>query len=152
MFFLKELPTRQMLETYQQRFPAMKIDTVEAALHMLRQASLLMRELDAYFASHDLSQLRFLILIVLDREVERKGLMPSEVAARLDVSRPVMTRTLQTLATDGLLEFMDGDTDARVKLLRLTAQGKASLYKVLPCYYAQIENFMQLQSDSPERG
>ncbi|EIA2085013.1 hypothetical protein V4X21_004664 [Escherichia coli] len=77
MFFLKELPTRQMLDSYQKRFPAMKIDMVESALMLLRQASLLIRILDAYFAKHNLSQLRFLILVVLDREIDRDGLMAS---------------------------------------------------------------------------
>lgn len=68
MFFLKDLPSRQTLQAYQADYPAMNVDRVDAALHMLRTASLLMRELDNYFASHDLSQLRYLILVVLDRE------------------------------------------------------------------------------------
>ncbi len=143
MFLLKELPTRQMLEAYQQRFPDMQIEAVESALHLLRQASLLMRALDAYFAQHDLSQLRFLILVVLDREVDRDGLMASEVAERLDVSRPVMTRTLKTLASDGMLDFDEHASDGRAKLIRLTDKGRRTLHKVLPGYYREIEQFMQ---------
>jgi DNA-binding MarR family transcriptional regulator len=142
MFFLKELPTRQMLDSYQRRFPDMKIDMVETALLLLRQASLLLRELDAYFAKHNLSQLRFFVLIVLDRELENSGLMPSEMAARIDVSRPVMTRTLQTLSDDGLLDFGEHGEDGRAKLIRLTAKGKRILHKVLPGYYRVIEDFM----------
>lgn len=142
MFFLKELPTRHMLESYQRRFPEMKIDTVEAALRLLRQASLLMRVLDAYFVKHGLSQLRFLILVVLDREPDRSGLTASEVAARLDVSRPVMTRTLQALSTDAFLTFREHDTDGRVKQIRLTAKGRNTVHDVLPGYYQEIEQFM----------
>lgn len=142
MFFLKELPTRQMLEAYQKRFPDMKIDTVESALRLLRQASLLLRMLDAYFAKHNLSQLRFLILVVLDREIDRGGLMSSEVAARLDVSRPVMTRTLKTLSDDGLLDFDEHNADGRAKLIRLTTKGRRTLQEVLPGYYREIEQFM----------
>ena len=142
MFFLKELPTRQMLNSYQKLFPDMKIDMVETALLLLRQASLLLRELDAYFAKHNLSQLRFFVLIVLDRELESSGLMPSEMAARIDVSRPVMTRTLQTLSDDGLLDFGEHGEDGRAKLIRLTAKGRRILHKVLPGYYRVIENFM----------
>ncbi|SDX81490.1 transcriptional regulator, MarR family [Collimonas sp. OK242] len=142
MFFLKELPTRQMLEAYQKRFPDMKLDTVETALRLLRQASLLMRVLDAYFAKHDLSQLRFLILVVLDREQDCDGLMASDVAARLDVSRPVMTRTLQMLSGDGFLYFEEHDADGRAKLIQLTKKGRQVLHNVLPGYYREIENFM----------
>ena len=142
MFFLKELPTRQMLEKYHKNFPQMKVESVEAALHLLRSASLLMRELDAYFAKKQLSQLRFLVLIVLDREPSCDGLMASEIADRLDVSRPVTTRTLQTLQDDGMLEFANHGADGRAKLVTLTSQGKQKLRNVLPGYYKVIEDFM----------
>ncbi len=147
MFFLKELPTRQMLEVYKKRFPDMKMDTVESALRLLRQASLLLRILDAYFTKHDLSQLRFLILVVLDREIDRDWLMASEVAARLDVSRPVMARTLKTLSDDKLLDFDEHDTDGRAKLIRLTSKGRWTLHEVLPGYYREIEQFMVSSQD-----
>lgn len=147
MFFLKELPTGQMLEAYQKRFPAMKIDMVESALSLLRQASLLMRILDAYFAKHNLSQLRFLILVVLDREIDRDGLMVSEIAARLDVSRPVMARTLKTLSDDELLYLNEHDADGRAKLVQLTQKGRRTLNEALPGYYREIEQFMVSSQD-----
>lgn len=149
MFFLKELPTRQMLETYHKRFPKMNVESVETALNLLRKASLLMRELDTYFSSQKLSQLRFLVLIVLDREPSNDGLLASEVAARLDVSRPLTTRTLQTLKDGGLLEFTDHGEDGRAKLVTLTAKGRRTLHKVLPGYYRVIEEF--ITTDQEER-
>lgn len=143
MFFLKELPTRQMLESYQQRYPEMAIDSVEAALHMLRKASLLMRRLDTYFAQHELSQLRFLILVVLDREEGDGGLMASDMAERLDVSRPVMTRTVQTLAADGMLRLREHGADGRARLIQLTSKGRRLLHQALPGYYREIDDFMR---------
>jgi DNA-binding MarR family transcriptional regulator len=148
LFFLKELPTRQVLEAYQKNFPAMRIDTVESALRLLRKASLLLRILDAYFAKHNLSQLRFLILIVLDREIDRDGLMASEIAARLDVSRSVMTRTLKTLLDDELLDCDEHDADGRAKIIRLTLKGRLALHEVLPGYYREIEQFMVASQES----
>lgn len=68
MFFLKELPTRDILEQYHKRFPDMKVDMVENALLLMRQACILLRQLDEYFSKHDFSQLRFLIIAILDRE------------------------------------------------------------------------------------
>ena len=147
MFFLKELPSRQTLEAYHAHYPAMNVDNVEAALMMLKTASLLMRELDAYFASHDLSQLRYLILVVLDRETIRDktsaGLMASEIAEKLDVSRPVMTRTLQTMINDEQLEMRADDRDARAKLIRLSNKGRKQLHALLPAYYQLIDDFME---------
>ncbi|GLH71665.1 hypothetical protein GETHLI_01670 [Geothrix limicola] len=142
MFFLKDLPSRTTLEAYRERFTAMDVDKVDEALHMLRKASLLMRELEEYFASRGLSQLRYLILVVLDREFERDGLLASEVAERLDVSRPVMTRTLQALVEEGLLTLQTHDQDLRAKQVRLTRKGRAKLHQALPGYYRLIHDFM----------
>ncbi|TDR76441.1 MarR family winged helix-turn-helix transcriptional regulator [Paludibacterium purpuratum] len=142
MFFLKELPSREILQSYQTRFPAMNVDNVHDALHMLRQASLLMRQLDNYFAANDLSTLRYLILIVLEREDLPEGLMVSELAERVDVSRPVMTRTVQTLVDDGLLATRACDNDGRIKRVRLTVAGHDTLNRVLPGYYQLIDRFM----------
>jgi DNA-binding MarR family transcriptional regulator len=144
MFFLKELPTRETLEGYRKRFSDMNVDKVEAALVMLREASLLMRELDAYFAQHGLSQLRFLIMIVLDREVDRTRLMISEIADRLDVSRPVMTRTIRALIDDGLLEKCASEKDGRTRFVSLTGEGRNTLDRVLPGYYRLIDGFMKI--------
>lgn len=142
MFFLKDLPSRATLAAYRTRFPAMDVDQVDAALRMLRKASLLMRELEDYFASKGLSQLRYLILMVLDREFERDGLLASEVATHLDVSRPVMTRTLQALVQERLLTLDAHDEDHRAKLVRLTKKGREKLHQTLPGYYRLIHEFM----------
>lgn len=142
MFFLKELPTRAMMDSYADRFPEMDVDAVEDALIMMRRASLLIRRLEAYFAKHDLSQLRFLTLIVIDREPDRDGLTASEVADRLDVSRPVTTRTLQGLLEAGLVANKTNEEDGRSRLVTLTGEGKAKLSGVLPGYYAEINDFM----------
>ncbi|CAB3754394.1 MarR family transcriptional regulator [Burkholderia sp. MSh2] len=142
MFFLKELPSRETLETYHERFPSMNVDNVQAALHMLRRASSLMRELDTYFAENGLSTLRYLILVVLDRENHPDGLKVSELADRVDVSRPVMTRTIQGLVEDGMLTCEASDEDSRAKLVSLTRAGRNRLNRVLPGYYQLIDRFM----------
>ncbi|OMG72998.1 MarR family winged helix-turn-helix transcriptional regulator [Burkholderia ubonensis] len=142
MFFLKELPSLKVLETYRERFPAMNVDKVHAALHMLRRASQLMRELDNYFAEHELSTLRYLILVVLDREDSPDGLKASELADRIDVSRPVMTRTIQGMVDDGMLAYQSCEEDARAKLVSLTRSGRNKLNRVLPGYYQLIDRFM----------
>ncbi|MDP9423394.1 MAG: MarR family transcriptional regulator [Pseudomonadota bacterium] len=142
MFFLKELPSRAILQSYAERFPQMDVDAVEKALSMLRNASLLLRELEAYFASHGLSQSRFLTLIVIDREPKRKGLLPSEIADRLDISRPVVTDTVRALKRGGLLETAKVEHDGRAKLICLTAAGRERLQALLPGYYGIISRFM----------
>ena len=142
MFFLKELPSRAILESYAKRFPQMDVDAVEKALTMLRNASLLLRELEAYFAGHGLSQTRYLTLIVIDREPARNGLLASEIADRLDISRPVVSETLKALQKDGLLETARVERDGRAKLICLTRAGRERLQVLLPGYYEIISRFM----------
>lgn len=136
MFFLKELPSRQMVDGYADQFADVDVDRVLDALRLMRRASLLIRELEAYFARHDLSQLRFLMMILIGREPERNCLAASEIAERLDVSRPVVTRTLQGLERAGLIAISENSEDARSRNVTLTLSGKAKLDEVLPGYFA----------------
>lgn len=142
MFFLKELPDRTTLERYRDRFPMMNVDNVDAALHMLRRASLLMRELDGYFARNGLSTLRYLILIVLDRENDGNSLKISALAERLDVSRPVMTRAIRALSAAALIRVDADAGDSRIKRIHLTETGRQTLIDILPDYYRLIDRFM----------
>lgn len=148
MFFLKELPTREVLRRYQAEFSNLDVDEVDRALRMLRRASLLLRSLEAYFATHGSSQARFLVLIVLDREEDETGLRISDVADRIDVARPVMTRTLQSLASEGLVALHDDPTDARSRRVVLTAKGRRLLRRMLPGYYETITSFMKEAGDA----
>jgi len=143
MFFLKELPTTSMIQGYANQYPMENIDSVEAALLMMRQASLLVRRLEGYFSQHNISQLRFLILIVIDREPDRQSLLASEISARIDVSRPVMTRTLQSLQNDNLISIKADEDDGRARQIFLTDKGRCLLEKILPGYFELIGKFMQ---------
>ncbi|WP_416877337.1 MarR family winged helix-turn-helix transcriptional regulator [Litorimonas sp.] len=147
MFFLKKLPTRQMTEHYGALYPEMDVDLVEDALLMMRKASLLIRELDAYFKSYDLSLLRFLILMVIDREPGRTSLSLGEIGARVDVSKPVMTRTIKALVSDDLITVAQDSEDKRSKFVALTKKGVVKLETVLPEYFALITQFMGSQDE-----
>jgi len=143
MFFLKELPTKQMIQGYAKQHPMKSVDSVENALLMMRQASLLVRQLEAYFSNYDTSQLRFLILIVIDREPERDSLLVSEISERIDVSRPVMTRTVQNLVNEKLVIMETDSSDGRAKQVSLTGKGRKFLETILPGYFGVIGEFME---------
>ena len=131
-----------MLQGYQARFPAMDAETVEAALKLLRRASVLLRELEAYFARHGLSQTRFLILVLLDRDPGVEGLSATEIAEKLDISKPIVTNTLKAMAGDGLLKATANKEDRRARWITLTAKGRKRLHALLPGYFTVIRDFM----------
>ena len=150
MFFLKELPTRSMVEGYAAKHDSLDVSAVQDALGFMRRASLMVRRLEAYFAEHGLSQLRFLVLIVIDREPERETLGIGEITDRLDVSKPVMTRTIARLVEGGLIAVEPDPNDARGKVVRLTAAGRAKLADVLPNYFVLLSALGQAKPDTEE--
>lgn len=145
MFFLKNLPTRQILEAYAKRFPNMNVEWVETALSTLRSASLLLRRLEAYFAEHGLSQTRFLILILIDRESEKTGLTATEIVEQLDISKPVVSTTLKSLVREGLIESFPNEKDARSRLFGLSQQGKNKIDALMPGYYELLHEYARSQ-------
>ncbi|MFT2089938.1 MarR family winged helix-turn-helix transcriptional regulator [Paraglaciecola sp. 2405UD69-4] len=135
MFFLKELPTHAMVKRYSNEFSPNKSHEISKKLQGLREYSLLIRALDDYFSSYELSQLRFLILMVIDRELQRDWLYASEITERLDVSKPVLSRAIKNLLTEQLLNKEKDTQDARASKLSITTQGKALLTEILPGYF-----------------
>jgi len=53
-----------------------------------------------------------------------------DIAKRLRIEGPTMTRMLDTLEADGLVERLPDPTDRRTKQLRLTPQGEATLAEI----------------------
>lgn len=138
MFFLQDLPSLEMIDRYASQHAAGKAREIERTLHTLRAASRLIRVLDAYFARHDFSQLRFLILMVIDRDPERDSFTFSEIAAKTDVSKPVMSRTIRSLVESGLLVEEADEDDGRVRHYSLSPLGKEKLASLLPDYFALL--------------
>ncbi len=142
MFFLKELPTAEMLDRYAAQYQEMHPTHVADALTMMRQASLLLRELEGLFSKAGLSQTRFLVLMMLDREPDRPNLRISELSDRLDISKPVITTTVKSLSDDGYVSLQPNEFDGRAKDVLLEPPGKAVLKSLLPKYFMTINDFM----------
>ncbi len=147
MFFLKELPSQEMVCGYVDQIEGVEPSSVTNALLMMRQASVLVRRLETYFSTYQLSQLRFLVLMVIDREIERRSLSAVDIIERLDVSKPVMTRALQRLIKDGLVVSSLDKDDGRAKQISLTQDGRDLLAEMLPGYFHEISEYMS-QLDS----
>ena len=143
MFFLKDLPSRQMIEGYSSTIRPGGEKEIAEALVMMRNASVLVRQIDQYFSRAKLSQLKFLIMIVIDREPDRMWLHQSEIADRLDVSKPVLARTVQALLEAGLLHLSRDERDKRWKRLSLSPDGARLLSELLPGYFDLITDFMR---------
>lgn len=133
MFLLKQLPTMEVMSAYARRYPEMDKGATRFALLALQRSSFLLRDLESLFSQHGLSQTRFLILIVLEREGGR--LSGPEIRERLDVSRPVLTRTLNGLRRQGFVGLAAAQSDGRVLEATLLPKGQQKLAELLPSYF-----------------
>ena len=136
MFLLKELPSDEIMSAYARRYREMDKAATRRALEMLQSASFLLRDLEKLFSQHGLSQTRFLILIVLEREGGR--LTGRQIRDRIDISRPVLTTTLKGLKREGCIGLDEVEQDARAVEAVLLEAGRAKLAALLPAYFTLV--------------
>lgn len=140
MFFLKDLPTRQMIDGFAAKYDHVDPQRTNDALHLLRDASLLIRRIEKYLSCHGLSQTQFLILMVLHRDQSRDHHLATEIAEKMDVSKPVLSVALKTLLRNGLIDYRGKTADARAKPIQITAKGAATLDSLLPDYFRILQS------------
>lgn len=138
MFFLKELPTREMLQSVSGVLAGADPDAMLAALRALRRASLRLRAIEGFLASQGLSQTQFLVLTVIIREPDRDSLSAAEVANRLDISRPVLSKVLATMERNDLIERKPDKTDGRRLDVIPTEAGREKFEASVPGYCAAL--------------
>ena len=96
----------------------------------------------AYLAKHDISQGRFMVLMLLNRCAEQPS-TPAELADEAGVTRATMTGLVDTLEKDGLVTRKNDSTDRRTVLVQLTRSGRKLLDRMLPGYFASVTKMMQ---------
>lgn len=140
MFFLKELPTKRMVEGFAETHAHLDPDRTLATLTLLRDASLLIRRIENYLAQHDLSQTQFLILMILQRDKTRDHHLASEIAQKMDVSKPVLSTAMKSLLRKGLITDGGKVADARAKPVQISNKGKQTLNSLLPGYFEILQS------------
>ncbi len=119
----------------------MDVGAVDDALRLLRRGSQLAQKLKAFFDLHGTTSTRFMAMIVIDLAAEQEGVLPGDLAARLDVSRTVATEAINALVRRGLLASASTG-GARARRVRLTCHGRAVLAAQLPDYLSLMADFM----------
>src|SRR5512146_3026913 len=97
-------------------------------------------------APHGLSTQQFWVLVHLQ---ERAGLSQRELAARMDVDAPTVSRVLAALIARGLVRAEDDPEDRRRSRLRLTPAGR-ELGKALAADAAEIRRGVVAGMSAPE--
>jgi DNA-binding MarR family transcriptional regulator len=142
MFLLRDLPKYEVLLSHSRRYQNVEPDACEAFLVLLRVASDVLAAGESWMARQGLSQGRFTVLMLLNRDPER-GLSPSDLAERSGVTRATMTGLLDGLERDELIKREPHSGDRRMLVVTLTDKGRGHVDTMLPDYFRRISELMK---------
>lgn len=150
MFYLRDLPTTETLFSISRRYPTVDPTACEAFLVLLRVASDVLSSKEAHLHEHGISQGRFTVLMILNRNPEA-GLSPSDLAERAGVTRATMTGLLDGLEDEGLITRTEHPQDRRMLTVKLTEAGRRRLDEMLPEFFRRIAAVMSDLDESEQR-
>lgn len=142
LLMLKDVPRYECLLKAAERYPTLNPSASEAFLHLLRTGDAVFAAEGAHLAKHEISQGRFMVLMLLNRCAAQPS-KPADLAAEAGVTRATMTGLVDTLEKDGLVTRKNDSGDRRTVLVRLTAAGRKLLAAMLPGYFAFVTKMMQ---------
>jgi DNA-binding MarR family transcriptional regulator len=150
MLLLKEVPQYEFLLERAKRCPELDPSAMEAFLHLLRTGSDLFEAFGRVMAGHAISQGRFIVLILLNRD-PAKPVNLADLADRANVTRATMTGLIDTLERDGFVKREHVPDDRRMMLVRLTAEGRSFLERLLPDYFRRIAAVMSRLTEAERK-
>ena len=142
LLLLRDLPRYEMLQEKARRYPDLDAGAVEATLVLLRVASDVLEGFGAHFARNGTSQGRYMVVMMLDRPCALDGMLPSEIADKLGVSRATVTGLVDGLERDGLVSRAAHPEDRRAFCIQLTDKGREFLAGMLPDHYRRVAGLM----------
>jgi DNA-binding MarR family transcriptional regulator len=141
ILLLKEVPKYECLLERSRHYPELDPSATEAFLHLLRTSTDISAAFDTVHASYNISQGRFAVLVLLNRDPDSPVNL-ADLAERADVARATMTGLIDTLERDGFVRREHAPDDRRMMLVRLTADGRSFLDRILPGYFRRVRALM----------
>lgn len=122
-------------------------------MHLIRAGEEVMRAMNAHFASHNITQGRFLVMmLLLDKGGDcQRPKTPAELADFASVSRATITGLLDTLERDGFVSRTPDPADRRQMSVHLTPKGEAFMHEILPGHFRLITRLMGALSTSEQK-
>ncbi|THB67584.1 MAG: MarR family transcriptional regulator, partial [Desulfovibrio sp.] len=151
MFYLLDQPTEEEFQSLARRYKDMEPSSVKAAVTLLKTGSDLLTGFEKMLQRYGLSQGRFLILVVMNRQ-PGQAMSPSVLAQKIGVTRATMTGLIDGLVRDGYIARDRHPSDRRKQDLLLTQTGKTLLESLLPDYWSRLFELMSgLTSEEEEK-
>ncbi len=140
----KNIPRYDCLAQAAKQFPDLDPSACAVFLNLMQAGDEAFRVVDAHLAEHNISQGRFMVLILLlDKLTNRPQVRtPAELAERSHVTRATMTGLIDTLERDGLVRRQADLTDRRQMSVSLTTKGHGLLDAILPKHFRRMATLM----------
>ncbi|WP_302610711.1 MarR family winged helix-turn-helix transcriptional regulator [uncultured Mitsuokella sp.] len=144
------IPSWEELEHHKKIIPEIKPAAVIAMLEVKQAGEDVQRSiLDILQREYHLSEGKFCTLIVLHQNPQ--GLAPSEIAAKVGVTKATISNMLMRMARDGDIVIKQAPEDARKKLICLTDKGRAFMDEVLPPHYLRVTKLMERLTEDEQK-
>ena len=111
----------------------------EAIYSIVLAFSLLNNEMTAYLKDFNLTPAQFNVLMVIKHQGKNEGISQVEISKKLIVTPSNMTRLLDKLEEEKLIQRISLEGDRRVKLIKVTEKAAKLLDVVWPVYNKQLE-------------
>jgi DNA-binding MarR family transcriptional regulator len=141
-FVLRDLPQREVLQEYANKYTEINIENVEASLLLLRTVGDFTNKLNELYREFGLSEGKFTVLMLLNRDEDSYS-TPSSLSERAGVTRATMTGLLDGLEKSGLAQRVKHDMDRRSIFIKITTEGKQILDSLLPYHYRLVNILMK---------
>lgn len=134
---MRDTPALDILPRRPGDFGGVAAIDLQVAQDLLRVSKRMLGRFADEFARHGLSPGRYALLMALHGA--ERALAPSEIAARIGVTRATVTGLIDGMGRDGLVEHvLPAEGDRRRKSIGLSAKGRRLLLNLLPDIFAQM--------------
>ncbi len=164
LLLLKDLPRYECLLEAAKEFPDLDPSASEVFLHLLRAGDEAYGVSDRNLVSHNISQGRFCVLMLLWRSVQSSAAKllagpcgiagprtPAELADAAGVTRATMTGLIDTLERDGFVKREPDPDDRRMMSVRLTTKAEEFLRNFLPEHFRITAQLMRTLTEAERK-
>ena len=145
------IPTFAELERHKKLVPEINPAAVIAMLGIKMASDEIQQSiLDVLQQNYQLSEGKFCALVVLHQYGE-KGVAPSELAAKVGVTRATISNMLRRMERDGLVDINPAAQDGRAKVVSLTRAGCEFMEEILPPHYLRVSKLMEKLTETEQK-
>lgn len=150
---LAQVPRFECLLELSKHYPVLNPTAMQAFLNLLRASDEVHRLGNEFFAKHNITKGRFIVLILLSvANRDREGLQtPADLAEMACCTRATMTGLIDSLEKDGLAKREPDPLDRRMMRVALTDAGRAFVQDILPQHFKRVMYMMSGLTEEENR-